>query len=160
MNIPNDKIHFLSKSPKETLALGEKLSRKLKPGDIVCLFGQLGSGKTVLTKGIAKGLGFKDSDVSSPTFTFLNIYKARMPLYHFDLYRIEGLAELHEIGMDDFLYGDGICVIEWAEKLGNLLPKDCLEIKISHKNETSRVLDIFAQGKRSKELLNTLRIGL
>lgn len=135
------------------MALGEKLSRKLKPGDIVCLFGPLGSGKTVLTKGIAKGLGFKEADVSSPTFTFLNIYKARAPLYHFDLYRIEGLKEIEDLGIDDFLYGDGFCVIEWAEKLGSLLPKDFLEIKISHKDETSRVFDLFAQGERSKHLL-------
>jgi tRNA threonylcarbamoyladenosine biosynthesis protein TsaE len=145
--------HILSKSPEETLALGEKLSRTLKSGDIVCLFGQLGSGKTVLTKGIAKGLGFKESDVNSPTFTFLNIYKARAPLYHFDLYRIEGLAELQGIGIDDFLYGDGICVIEWAEKLGSFLPKDYLEIHISHKDETSRVFQLFAKGDRSKKIL-------
>ncbi|MCX5681519.1 MAG: tRNA (adenosine(37)-N6)-threonylcarbamoyltransferase complex ATPase subunit type 1 TsaE, partial [Candidatus Omnitrophica bacterium] len=140
--------HILSKSPKETLAFGEKLSRKLKPGDVVCLFGPLGSGKTVLTKGIAKGFGVKDAAVHSPTFTFLNIYEGKAPLYHFDLYRIEGLKEIEGLGIDDFLYGKGICVIEWAEKLGSLLPKDCLEIKISHKDETSRVLDVFVEGER------------
>lgn len=149
-------MHLLSKSPKETLALGERLSHRLKPGDIVCLFGPLGSGKTVLTKGIARGLGFKDTLVTSPTFTFLNIYEGKTNLYHFDLYRIEHAGELQEIGGEDFFYGEGICIIEWAEKLGNLLPKDCLEIKISHKDETSRVFDIFAKGERSKNLFEAV----
>lgn len=149
-------MHILSKSPAQTHEFGENLSRHLKPGNVVCLFGPLGSGKTVLTKGIATGLGLKDKAVTSPTFTFLNILEGKTHLYHFDLYRIESLKEIEDLGIDDFLYGEGVCVVEWAEKLGSLLPSDHLEIKISHKNETTRSLDIVAKGKRSKELLNTL----
>jgi len=144
---------ILSKKPEETLALGRRIAAGLKPGDIVCLLGQLGSGKTVLTKGIAKGLGLKDSMVSSPTFTFLNIYEGKTNLYHFDLYRIEKLRELEGLGMEEFLYGQGICVIEWAERLGSFLPENYLEVKIHHKNETTRELVLSTKGTCSDHLL-------
>jgi len=148
--------NFLSKKPEDTLALGERLAVLLKPGDIVCLFGQLGSGKTVLTKGIAKGMGFKRNHVSSPTFTFLNIYEGMMSLYHFDLYRIEKSCELEGLGLEEFFYGKGVCVIEWAERLGNFLPENYLEIKIQHKNETTRAFFLSAKGTCSKELLKAV----
>ena len=138
--------------------LGEKLSRLLKPGDIVCLFGELGSGKTVLTQGIARGLGFQRTQVSSPTFTFMNIYDGKVPLYHFDLYRIEHLDELSGIGAEEFLYGNGICVVEWAEKLGVLLPQECLEIKIKHRDETSRQFNFAAKGERARALLKEFNV--
>ncbi|MFA6378295.1 MAG: tRNA (adenosine(37)-N6)-threonylcarbamoyltransferase complex ATPase subunit type 1 TsaE [Candidatus Omnitrophota bacterium] len=166
------KNKILSKNPKHTFELGERLAKHLRPQDVICLFGPLGSGKTVLTKGVATGLGLKSNVVSSPTFTFLNIYDSacympnhfkrakrieKLPLYHFDLYRIEKTEDLQALGLDEFLYGQGVCVIEWAEKLGSLLPKECLEIKISHKGETSRQLAFSAKGKRAKELLKDLQ---
>jgi len=149
-------MHYLSKSPEQTHRFGEQLSRHLKPGDVICLFGPLGSGKTVLTKGIATGLGLTDKAVTSPTFTFLNILEGKTHLYHFDLYRIDELKEIEDLGIDDFLYNKGVCVIEWAEKMKTLLPDDHLEIKISHKDETTRAFDVAARGTRSKKLLQAI----
>jgi tRNA threonylcarbamoyladenosine biosynthesis protein TsaE len=151
-------IQILSKNPKQTLELGKRLAKHLRAQDIICLFGPLGSGKTVLTKGIAEGLGLKNNVVSSPTFTFLNIYKGKTDFYHFDLYRVEKAEDLKDLGIDEFLYGQGVCVVEWAEKLESLLPEDCLEIKISHKDETSRQFNIVAKGKRAKELLKDISV--
>ncbi len=143
---------ILSRKPEETLALGQSLAKKLKPGDVVCLLGPLGSGKTVLAKGIAKGLGLKKDLVSSPTFTFLNIYEGKVNLYHFDLYRIEKGRELEGLGIEEFLYGQGVCVIEWAERLGELLPENYLEIKVRHKSETSREFVLSAKGSNRQDL--------
>ncbi len=150
-------IKFLSKSEKETLSFGISLGKKLKPGDIICLFGQLGSGKTVLTKGIARGLQTEDKNIQSPTFTLMNVHPAKkIPLYHFDLYRIEKTKEIESIGYEDFFYGQGISVVEWADKLGNLLPKKYLSIKIQHKSEDERLFTISPKGVRYKELLEVL----
>ncbi len=150
------KKKILTQNPKQTFDLGKRLAKHLQSQDIVCLFGELGSGKTVLTKGMAQGLGMKDNAVNSPTFTFLNIYEGKTTLYHFDLYRIEQAEDFEALGLDEFLYSDGVCVIEWAEKLGGLLPKQCLQIKISHKNETSREFSLSANGKRAEELLKAI----
>ena len=119
-----------SRSAEETFAMGEKKKKKLKPGMVLCLNGDLGVGKTVFVKGIARGLGIKEP-VVSPTFTILQEYKdGQIPLYHFDVYRIEDEEEMFEIGFDDYLYGDGVCLIEWAENVKGLLPKDAVSITI------------------------------
>ncbi|MDP8264107.1 MAG: tRNA (adenosine(37)-N6)-threonylcarbamoyltransferase complex ATPase subunit type 1 TsaE [Candidatus Aceula lacicola] len=150
---------YLSESTKKTEQLGKALAKGLKPGDIVCLFGDLGSGKTVLTKGIAQGLKIKKAAVHSPTFTLMNVYPApKVPVYHFDLYRIEKPKEIQAIGYEDFFYGGGISVVEWAERLGRLLPKVYLSVEIHHKAENERVFVITAKGKRLKELVKKIKI--
>lgn len=113
---------YETESPEETFALGEMFGRAAKPGQVICLDGDLGVGKTVFTQGFAKGLGVKDP-VVSPTFTIVHEYTdGRIPLYHFDVYRIEDVDEMEEIGYDDYFFGGGVCLIEWAEKIREILP--------------------------------------
>lgn len=117
-------------SPEETFRLGEQLGRRAKPGQIYCLNGDLGVGKTVLTQGFAAGLEI-EGPVSSPTFTILQEYtEGRIPLYHFDVYRLEETEELDEIGFDEYIYGDGVCLIEWAERFPEAVPDSAGEIRI------------------------------
>lgn len=124
-------MEFETFSAEETFRLGEMTGGKLKPGTVVCLDGDLGVGKTVFVKGVAKGLGIKEP-VVSPTFTILQEYReGRIPLYHFDVYRIEDPEEMYEIGFDDYLYGDGVCLIEWAKRVTELLPENVLRITIA-----------------------------
>lgn len=109
---------------EQTFALGRKIGERVRPGEIYTLQGGLGAGKTVLTKGVAAGLGIEEM-VNSPTFTILQIYEGgRLPLYHFDVYRIEDADEMDEIGYEDYFYGDGICFIEWAERIEEMLPAE------------------------------------
>jgi len=116
--------------PEETFALGEKLGKKAQAGEIYLLFGDLGSGKTVFAKGMAVGLGIAEP-VNSPTFTILQIYEeGRLPLYHFDVYRIADAEEMEEIGYYDFFYGNGVCLIEWADLVSEILPGNCIKITI------------------------------
>jgi len=144
------KYSFVSRSPEDTLEFGSRLGRLLKPGDIVCLEGQLGAGKTVLTRGIARGLEI-DSDVTSPTYTLINEYAGGVPLYHFDLYRLEDGEELFYIGGEDLLYGQGVSVIECASRAEDLLPSDCLWIRFVTLDETesSRLIELTVSEKHS-----------
>ncbi len=120
----NEKLEMESFAPKDTYEFGRMLGEKLTPGTIICLSGDLGTGKTVFTKGLAAGLGIKEI-VVSPTFTIVQEYReGRIPLYHFDTYRIEDPDEMYEVGLDEYLYGGGICVIEWAENIEEMLPKE------------------------------------
>lgn len=123
-------MKFESFSAEETYALGKKLGEEAKPGAVFCLSGDLGVGKTVFTKGFAVGLGVTDT-VNSPTFTIVQEYKGRLPFYHFDVYRIEEPEEMEEIGYEDYFYGDGACMIEWAELIEELIPADALKVRIS-----------------------------
>ena len=117
-------------SPEETLALGEQLGRAAQPGDVYTLVGDLGVGKTVLTQGIAQGLEI-DEPICSPTFTIVQVYEeGRMPFYHFDVYRIGDIEEMDEIGYEDYFYGDGVCLVEWAELIKELLPQTSIELVI------------------------------
>lgn len=147
---------MLSRSEQETKQFGERLSKCLKPGDIICLNGELGSGKTTLVKGIAKGLEVKEGKVNSPTFVLMNIYNGKMPIYHFDLYRINDNEQMAPLGFSEFFYGEGISVIEWAERLSGFAPKDCLKIQLKHKKENERDLKVSAIGRRSKEIVKKL----
>lgn len=120
---------------EETLKLGEMIGQKVIPGNVITIDGDLGVGKTVLAQGIAKGLGITDH-VVSPTFTIIQEYTdGRIPLYHFDVYRIEDPDEMYEVGYEEYFYGDGVCVIEWAELIKELLPKECIMIKITKNPE-------------------------
>ena len=115
-------------SAQETRTLGEKIGLQAAPGEVYTLTGDLGVGKTVFTQGVAKGLGI-DEPVNSPTFTILQVYEeGRMPFYHFDVYRIGDVEEMEEIGYEDCFYGEGVCLIEWAELIGEILPQDCRHI--------------------------------
>ena len=117
-------------SAQETRTLGEKIGLQAAPGEVYTLTGDLGVGKTVFTQGVAKGLGI-DEPGNSPTFTILQVYEeGRMPFYHFDVYRIGDVEEMEEIGYEDCFYGEGVCLIEWAELIGEILPQDCRHITI------------------------------
>ena len=126
----NKKRVWDSFSEKETAQIARNLAEQAKAGDVYCLSGDLGVGKTVFTKGFAKGLGILEP-VNSPTFTIMQIYEeGNLPLYHFDVYRIEDVEEMEEIGYEDYFYGEGVCFIEWAELIKEILPKNCKKIKI------------------------------
>lgn len=117
-------------SPKETLELGREMGRNANPGDVYTLIGDLGVGKTVFTQGIAEGLEI-DEAICSPTFTIVQVYEeGRMPFYHFDVYRIGDVEEMEEIGYEDYFYGDGLCMIEWANLIEEILPPSYKEITI------------------------------
>ena len=119
-----------TRSPEETFALGEKIGRTALPGQIYTLTGDLGVGKTVLTQGVAAGLGIREA-VSSPTFTIVQVYEeGRLPFYHFDVYRIGDIEEMEEIGYDDYFFGNGVCLIEWAELIADIMPEENISIKI------------------------------
>jgi len=128
----------VTQSAAETRALGESLAGQLKPGDVVLLEGELGAGKSELARGIAKGLGVTET-VTSPSFTILNVYESgRCPLYHFDWYRLESEEELYELGMDEYLGGDGIALVEWPGRCPEAVPGDCLLIRLKAEGENIR----------------------
>jgi len=152
-----ERIH-VSESVDETLALGERIGRAALPGDVVALFGGLGAGKTVLAIGILRGLGGDADDATSPTFTLLRQYQARLQMNHFDAYRLAAPRELLEIGAEEAFYGDGICVIEWAERVLDVLPPDRLEVRLEVRGEARREVQLSAAGPRAEALLG--RMGL
>ncbi|MFQ5788475.1 MAG: tRNA (adenosine(37)-N6)-threonylcarbamoyltransferase complex ATPase subunit type 1 TsaE, partial [Thermodesulfobacteriota bacterium] len=125
-----ENLHFHSSNEEDTIKLGEVLGKLLKPGTIIALKGDLGAGKTVFVKGIAKGLNVEE-EPNSPTFVIMNSYEGRLPLYHFDLYRISGANELEGIGYEDYFYGNGISVVEWADRTEEIFPKNVLTVEIS-----------------------------
>lgn len=141
---------------KETEALGDKLGRLVETGDVICLIGDLGAGKTTFTKAFAKGLEVEDY-VTSPTFTILQEYEGRIPLYHFDVYRIEDIRQMEDIPYEEYFYGDGVCVIEWAELIQEVLPKDYIKIDIKYLSTEEREICFEATNtyydKQLEELL-------
>jgi tRNA threonylcarbamoyladenosine biosynthesis protein TsaE len=147
----------ISDSVANTVKIGSLIAKHVKAGDIVCLFGQLGSGKTVLTKGIAKGLGVKVDKVISPSFVLLRQHsKGRLPLYHFDLYRLDDIGDILGLGYEEYFYDKGVTIIEWAERLKSLMPEEYLKVKLSCKSDSKRVLEFSAIGKRPRELLKEI----
>ena len=134
---------FITHSPDETRAFGKRLANRLRRGDVVGLIGDLGSGKTCLVQSVCASLGVRDA-VTSPTFILINEYNGHdgdgrtMPVYHFDLYRLLGDEELVDLGCDDYFYGDGICLVEWADRAGDLLPVHHTSIRIEHAGDASR----------------------
>ena len=140
---------FLSHNEIETLSWGEKLSHLLNPGDVIGFFGDLGSGKTKTIRGICKGLGCEDN-VSSPTFTIINEYNGRIPVYHFDFYRLSSEQEVYDLGYEEYFYGNGICLIEWTERIFNFLPIDHIEIHLK---------GFFEQGKENLRAIQLKPVG-
>lgn len=124
-----------SKSTEDTFLLGKRLGEYAKKGELYCLIGELGVGKTIFTQGFAAGLGITEV-VNSPTFTIIQEYKdGRLPFYHFDVYRIEEAEEMYELGYEDYFYGNGVCLIEWANRIEELLPEDYKKITIKKQLE-------------------------
>ena len=119
-----------SLNSEETRNIGQRLGQKAKKGDIYCLSGDLGVGKTVFTQGFAKGLGVEEEYVTSPTFTIINEYCGRLPFYHFDVYRIESLEEMDDTGHEEYFFGGGVSLVEWAELVKELIPENAVWIKI------------------------------
>ncbi len=156
--ISNDHtLDIVSHSAAQTQRFGMRLGELARAGDLFCLEGNLGSGKTCFTQGLGRGLGITE-DIASPTFILANEHRGgRLPLFHLDVYRVNSPGEAIGIGLDDYLAGAGVCVIEWAEKIREVLPAECLWIVFSHVAETKRGVTIHATGARNLELLNAFK---
>lgn len=142
---------------EETKDFGIKLGELLNGGDILCLNGDLGAGKTTLTKSIGLGLGVTDY-ITSPTFALINEYEGRIPVYHFDVYRLENVEDLDDLGFDDYFYGKGVSIIEWADKIEKSLPKERIVLDIEKgENIDSRVINITGYGNSYNRVIEELR---
>jgi tRNA threonylcarbamoyladenosine biosynthesis protein TsaE len=147
----------ITSSTEQTEEVGRVLGTMLEAGDLVCLFGDLGAGKTHFSYGVAQGLQVQDQYITSPTFTFVNEYQGRIPLYHIDLYRLKDPSELESIGFEEYIDSDGATVIEWAERADEELPDEKLNVYISDVSENSREIGFFAEGERYERLLTGFR---
>ncbi|MGF1583344.1 MAG: tRNA (adenosine(37)-N6)-threonylcarbamoyltransferase complex ATPase subunit type 1 TsaE [Gemmataceae bacterium] len=144
-------------SPHQMKALGHSLGRVFFPGCVVGLVGQLGAGKTFLTRAIAEGLDIPNSRmVSSPTFVLVQEYPARLPIYHFDAYRLNSEDEFYDLGAHEYFEGEGVCLVEWADKVEKCLPSERLAIHITNTGETSRSVEITGHGDRYELLLGKI----
>lgn len=147
----------VTRSSAETVEWGARLGRLLAPGDFIALVGELGAGKTQFAKGIAAGLDVDpDTPVTSPTYTILNIYQGRLPLYHFDLYRLHTPEDVADLGFEEYFFGSGACVVEWAERMGEETPDQILTVSLSHSGDQERTISFAAQGSRPAALLEAL----
>ena len=151
---------WLARSEADTAQLGGALASLLQPGDVIALNGQLGAGKTRLVRAVVEALGDVRQTVNSPTFVLIHEYDGRVPLYHVDAYRLRDSDEFLGIGGDEVLAGDRACLIEWADRIADVLPRDHLRIDINATGETERTLAISAGGRRSTELLRDLQATL
>lgn len=134
-------LTFFTHSADETTALGYKIGKKLKKGDIIAMQGTLAAGKTTITKGIAQALDISE-EITSPTFCLISEYYGKIPLYHMDVYRLDGTEDFINLGVDDMLYGDGVCIIEWSEKIMDELPKNTIILRILPQDDNSRKIEI------------------
>jgi len=146
----------LSSSVNQTLQIGKKIAGKLRGSEVILLCGPLGSGKTVLAKGIAQGLGINKNDVLSPTFVLLRVYPGKYLLQHFDFYRIKSAQDLLALGLQEYLSIDAVTLIEWPQRLKFLLPKEFLKIKLTSQAKNQRNFKFTAKGARYKELLERI----
>ncbi len=137
-----DLLPVESASPDETVALGRRLADVLEPGDVVALYGDLGAGKTHLVKGLCAGLGVPAASVSSPTFTLVNEYDGALPVYHFDAYRIERTEEFFELGYETYFFGDGVCLVEWPERVDALIPDHAIRLQLTHLGGDRRRIEV------------------
>lgn len=148
---------YHSTSSEQTLALGEAVGRLAGPGDVLALIGELGTGKTLFVGGLARGLGVDPATyVSSPTFTIMHRYRGRLSLYHIDLYRIETSEAFDSLGLDEYLEGDGVAAIEWAEHGWGMLPKEMLTFRMRHTGSDTREIEIVPVGERYMQLVQAL----
>jgi tRNA threonylcarbamoyladenosine biosynthesis protein TsaE len=152
------KVVLQTKSASETIRIGRSIGSRLLSGDVVALVGELGAGKTQLIKGIATGAGVgKPTYISSPSFTLINEYPGRIPFYHIDLFRLGWEKEAEELGLEDYFQSEGITVIEWADKIPSLLPREMLLIHIVYAGKNRRSLEITGIGKRFEDLVDQMR---
>ena len=134
--------HAQSHRLEQTQALAALLAAELVAGDLVCLYGDLGAGKTYFTKGLVAGLGGDADDVSSPTFVLMQRYQGHLPVYHFDSYRLRGGAEMLDLGSDEIIFGDGVTVIEWADRVADVLPEERFDVKIHSTGPQDRRIEV------------------
>ena len=156
--MPNkiSRLDLVSHSPEETQQIGVHVGKLALPGDVFLLVGTLGAGKTCLTQGIAWGLGIKEY-AASPSFVLVRELYGRLPLYHIDLYRLDRIEEIIALGLDDYLYGHGVCVIEWADKGQAALPREHLVIRMSYQADTQRRLQLKANDRHYCQILTQLQ---
>ncbi len=155
------RLTLTTSGPEETIEVGRRMGDLLGPGDVVALVGELGAGKTCLVKGIARGLEVPESCyVRSPTFVILNTYTGRCDLHHLDLYRIQSPQEIEDLGTREIFYGEGVTVVEWADKMEDLLPDDHLRISLDFRNETGRVIALEEIGTLPRQRREALRRAL
>ena len=145
-------LNIFSDSPANTRKIGTLIGRMVQAGDVILLTGRLGSGKTCLTQGIARGMGIRDY-ASSPSFVIMRELYGRFPLYHIDLYRLECREEISDLGLDDYLYGSGVSVVEWADNGMSLLPVENLLIELSYCEGSRRDIRLIPHGGHYKEML-------
>ena len=150
----NSKI-IVCNNTKETEKFGLALGSKLKGSDVICLNGDLGAGKTTLTKSIGKGMGIDDY-ITSPTFNIINEYYSDLNLYHFDTYRLENIDDVEYLDFDEYFYSDGVCIIEWADRIKEFLPDQYLELNIKKIDDDKREIELVAFGDRPAELLEEI----
>ena len=148
-------LEFITSSAEETQQVGRRLGELAQAGDVILLVGELGTGKTCLTQGIAWGLGIEDY-ITSPSFVLIREHQGRLPLYHIDLYRLDKMDEITDLGLDDYLCGSGICVVEWAEKAFDFFPEEHLLVRLRHLGETRRGLNLEPSGQRYEDVLTQL----
>ena len=154
--IDQHSIDFISHSAEQTRRLGERLGELLTGGDLLFFVGDLGSGKTCMIQGIGRGLGI-ETPITSPTFTLINEYVGRFRFYHIDLYRIENVQEVFSFGLDDYLYGDGICAVEWAERADALWPQEHLLVRPRYIDENKRGFTFTAVGTHYDQLIRAFK---
>ena len=135
---------YVTNSPAETEALGQRLAETLQPGDVIAYTGDLGAGKTAFVRGMAQGLGISQR-VTSPTFTIVNEYQGRIPLFHFDMYRLPDADALFDIGWEDYLAREGLCAVEWSENILDALPPGTLYVKLDKRSETHRHITVYRE---------------
>ena len=159
-SVTDDSVRIETGEVEQTIELGKLIGSLLKAGDVVVLMGQLGAGKTYLTKGIAEGQGVKDrKEVTSPSFVLIKQYMGRIPIYHFDAYRVKSPGEMYDIDCVGFFWGEGISIIEWADKVMECLPDDFIKITIETVGETSRDIHISYQGEKYRNFMEEFKEG-
>lgn len=153
-------LRFVSGGPEETLKIGKIIGENVKAGDMVALIGELGSGKTLLTQGIAQGIPVSEGyHITSPTFTLINEYPGRINLYHLDVYRLAGSEDLALLGFEDYIDGDGVVVIEWAEKIRDILPEESLFVRLCRLDDRRREICVEGNVRRFENLFKALKDG-
>lgn len=148
-------MHVVTASAAETQALARSLARVVEPGTVIALEGDLGAGKTTFTQGLAGELDAPEP-VASPTFVLMRVYKGRLPIYHFDAYRLEGSHQLDDLDADEYLWGDGVCVVEWASRIADALPPDRIEVVLAHAGDDRRSITVEATGPVHARMLARL----
>ncbi len=150
-------LDLILSSPDETESFGYAIGRLLRGGEVLALIGELGAGKTALVRGIVAGLRIPAASVTSPTYLIVHEYRGRIPVIHMDLYRLQRPEEAESIGLADYLTGDAVVAIEWADRVPQLLPEDRLEVRFAHRTRTTRGARVEARGSRSRSLLAQIK---